>query len=186
MLYKFNENNLKFENIAYQVYAFILVFSLSLILIAFGVGYAKGNNKVVENITLEEKLIIINQQDQFTPEKLKEYLLELNIKFPHIVYAQSLLETNHFKSQIFKVNNNLFGMKQARVRATTNQGTELGHAIYKHWRESVVDYALFQNAYLNKIGNEDAYFDYLSQNYAEDKEYVNKLKKLIEQYKSNI
>ena len=97
----------------------------------------------------------------FLKEKFKEYLLQLNIKFPHIVYAQAVLETGNFNSKIFTANHNLFGMKQARVRATTNLGSELGHAMYGHWRESVVDYALFQCAFLTKIKTEEGYYEYL-------------------------
>jgi hypothetical protein len=181
MIYTFNYRKLKFENISFKFTTVIVIFIIMLSLIGAIIGYNYGKKDYVENLSIEEKIIILNEQDIFTPEKLKEYLLELNIKFPHIVYAQSMLETNNFKSNIFQTNNNLFGMKQAKIRATTNQGTERGHAIYKHWRESVVDYALFQNAYLNKIITEELYFQYLSENYAEDIKYVDKLKKIISQ-----
>jgi hypothetical protein len=181
MIYTFNNKKLKFENISIKFLIIGVVFFILLGFIGFFLGYVRIKENYIENLSIEEKVIILNQQDGFTPEKLKEYILELNIKFPHIVYAQSILETNSFKSNIFKTNNNLFGMKQARIRATTNQGTERGHATYKHWRESVVDYALFQNAYLNKITTEELYFQYLEENYAEDKEYVIKLNKIISQ-----
>ena len=46
-------------------------------------------------------------------------------------------------------------MKQARARATTANGTQLGHAYYDDWKESVTDYALYQAAYLNKIRKEN-------------------------------
>ena len=54
-------------------------------------------------------------------------------------------------------------MKEAKVRATTNLGTDLGHAVYGHWRESVVDYALFQCAFLTKIKTEEGYYQYLKE-----------------------
>lgn len=105
----------------------------------------------------------------------------MNIRFPHIVYAQAQLETGNFTSHIFQVNNNLFGMREAKRRPTTNKGTENGHAYFDNWKESVVDYAFYQAAYLFKLKNEGEYWDYLGQNYAEDPNYVNKLKKIIEE-----
>lgn len=71
-------------------------------------------------------------------------------------------------------------MKQARARSTTAAGTQLGHAYYDHWKESVMDYALYQNAYVNKIRNEAKYLKYLDKNYAEAKNYDEKLKTIIE------
>jgi flagellum-specific peptidoglycan hydrolase FlgJ len=133
-------------------------------------------------ISQETKTIIINEslkEKAFSPAKLKSYILELNIRFPHIVYAQAKLESGNFKSEVFKTNNNLFGMKQARKRPTTAKGTELNHAFYESWQESVVDYGMFSATYLNDIKTESDYFEYLNQNYAEDPNYVVKLKTII-------
>jgi uncharacterized FlgJ-related protein len=93
------------------------------------------------------------------------------------------LETGHFSSRIFVENNNLFGMKQARARSTTAVGTQLGHAFYDNWKQSVMDYALFQNAYMNKLRKEKAYLKYLDKNYAEAENYDKKLIQIIEKEK---
>jgi flagellum-specific peptidoglycan hydrolase FlgJ len=95
------------------------------------------------------------------------------------VYAQAQLETNGFTSRIFKENNNLFGMKQAMQRSSTNIGEQHGHAFYESWRQSVLDYALYQCKYLSGINSKDEYLQYLKQNYAEDPNYFNKLTKLL-------
>jgi flagellum-specific peptidoglycan hydrolase FlgJ len=71
-------------------------------------------------------------------------------------------------------------MKQARARATTAKGTQLGHAYYDDWKESVVDYALYQAAYLNKLRTEKKYLNYLDKNYAEAKNYDKALIQIIE------
>ena len=159
-------------------------------LLAYYYGYTKGldsgTNKLTSVTTEYERSILINEYDTFTNDKLKEYLVKLNVKYPHIAYAQSVLETGNFKSHVFKSNQNLFGMKEARRRATTNAGTENGHAMYGHWRESVIDYALFQCAFLLKLNSEDAYYQYLSENYAEAPDYVSKVKKLAEKYKQGL
>jgi len=119
----------------------------------------------------------------FTEEKLIEYIDELNIKFPHIVLAQARLESGNFKSKIFKENNNLFGMKEAKQRISTNKGTNLGHAKYDSWKECVLDYALYQATYLSKFKTEEQYYSYLADNYAENGRYIKLIKKIAKDYK---
>ena len=119
----------------------------------------------------------------FTEEKLIEYVKELNIKFPHIVLAQARLESGNFKSNIFKENNNLFGMKEAKQRISTNKGTNLGHAKYENWKECVVDYALYQATYLSKFKTEEQYYSYLADNYAANGNYIKLVKKIAKDYK---
>jgi hypothetical protein len=134
----------------------------------------------------EPNTIVINVKDttnDFTEEKLIDLLKTLNIKHPHIVLAQAKLESGHFTSKIFKENHNLFGMKEARVRINTANGTQYNHAYYSNWRESVYDYAFYQCRYLGRINTEEEYFSYLNQNYAESPNYVQSLKTLIEKEK---
>ena len=115
----------------------------------------------------------------FTPQKLVMYLKEVGVKHAEIVYAQAVLETGNFKSKSFRLCNNLFGMKVARSRPTTALGERYGHAYFKDWKMSVIDYAMFQSAYARKIRTDIGYYEYLSRNYASDVEYVNKLKKIV-------
>lgn len=185
-IYRNNPKTLKSEDITYKVLFLVFLSILVGTLIGSLFGYKNVND--IKYITEETKQIIIKEQisqNEFTPERLKEYILELNIRFPHIVYAQAQLETGNFTSHIFQVNNNLFGMREAKRRPTTNKGTENGHAYFENWRESVVDYAFYQAAYLFKLKTEDEYWDYLGQNYAEDPNYVTKLKKIVEKDKNN-
>ena len=46
--------------------------------------------------------------------------------------------------------------------------------------ESLYDYGFYCATYLSSIKQEDDYYNYLSQFYAEDKNYVDKLKTIIE------
>jgi uncharacterized FlgJ-related protein len=134
-------------------------------------------------LTEEARLIVMREDNEFSQEKLKEYILQLNIKFPQIVLAQAELESGNFTSPIFKENHNFFGMKCARLRPTTNKGENKGHAYFDTWRDCVVDYAFYSAAYLNDIKSEAEYLDYLRQNYAEDPNYVDKLKQIMERNK---
>jgi hypothetical protein len=142
------------------------------------IGYDLGSN-VLTGLSEEEKLVIIQEHNQFSEDRLIDKLKELNVKFPYIAFAQSKLETGNFTSKVFKENNNLFGMREAKQRITTSQGTENNHAYYHTWYESVLDYSFYQCKYLSNINTEEQYFQYLSQSYAEDPSYVSILKGMI-------
>lgn len=139
-------------------------------------GFKEALNEPIES----EVVVLDSSELVFTQDNLVKELKRLNVRFPHIVLAQSILETGYWDSRIYQENNNLFGMKQARARATTAKGTQLGHAYYDDWKESVTDYALYQAAYLNKLRTEKKYLNYLERNYAEAKNYDKNLIAIIE------
>jgi uncharacterized FlgJ-related protein len=159
-----------------------LVFFVFLIstTIAFS-SYTYGRLTKIENLTEYEKelLVIDLQRDEFSQEKLIELLIKLKVKFPDIVLAQARLETGAYKSKIFRENHNLFGMKEASRRINTAVGTQYNHAYYEHWRESVYDYAFYQCRYFGSVSSESQYISSLGQSYAEDPDYVQKLKNEI-------
>jgi uncharacterized FlgJ-related protein len=179
MIYKFNKKELLFKNVFFKyVSTTFLAVTLLIIITAF-IAFKYGKKEGVKTLSNEERSIIVEKVDPFKANKLKDYLNELNIKFPDIVYAQARLETSGFKSRIFKENNNLFGMKTATKRSSTNKGEQHGHAYYDNWRESVLDFALWQCRYLSTINTREEYLRYLKANYAEDPNYINKLNKLL-------
>ena len=132
------------------------------------------------SLSEEEKLVIIQEHNQFSEDRLIDKLKELNVKFPYIALAQAKLETGNFTSKVFREGNNLFGMREAKQRITTAKGTENNHAYYYSWGESVLDYSFYQCRYLSNINTEEQYFQYLSQSYAENPNYVSILKDMIE------
>lgn len=151
--------------------------------LSFLFGLTKGRRDKLQHLTPSEiELIVLNISDttrHFSQERMIQLMKDLNIRFPHIVMAQSLIETGHFESKIFKENNNLFGMKQARTRVNTAKGTQYQHAYYDSWQESVYDYAFYQCRYLGNLYTEDEYLAYLGRSYAEDPNYISKIKSLI-------
>lgn len=179
MIYIFNKKELVYKNITIPL-------TLSLLLI-FGTFLRISYLHIVKcsKVTAqscEAQSFIIKErsvENTFTKENLKSYLTELNVKYPHIVMAQSEIETGHYSSTIFKENHNLFGMKEAKLRPTTAKGTNNNHAYYKNWRESCQDYALYQASYLKNIKTEEEYLQYLKQNYAQDSSYINKIISII-------
>lgn len=148
-------------------------------LVSMSLGKHIGKTKSTVEYSEMERMVLIREADGFSQEKLVTMIKELNIKYPHIVLAQSMLETSKWKSKIFLENQNLFGMKEAKMRITTAGGTQYNHAYYNHWRESVYDYAFYQCRYLHRVRSENEYFQYLAANYAEDPNYLNAVKTLI-------
>lgn len=158
------------------------VYSLLSVSIVFMIAYSYGRIDQIRNLSdLEKEILIvdINSRNEFDQDKLVVMLKDLNVRFPHIVVAQSRLETGGYRSRIFKENNNLFGMKQATVRVNTASGTQHNHAYYDTWRESVYDYAFYQTRYLSGAKTESEYLYVLGQSYAEDPNYVTKLQNEI-------
>ena len=181
MLYKYDERKLNFYQLSITRIMILLITIASLVSVtSLFIGKYLGKTESFTEITEMEKIVMIREADGFSKEKLITMLKGLNIKYPHIVLAQSMIETGQWKSKIFMENNNLFGMKEAKMRITTACGTQYNHAYYNHWRESVYDYAFYQCRYLSKIKSESEYFQYLAANYAEDPNYLNAIKSIIE------
>jgi len=139
--------------------------------------------KKVKTVTVYKDKIIHPEIPELTKENVMSYLKELNVKFPHIVLAQAIIESGTFTSKICKKNNNLFGMREARLRISNNLGTQFGHAVYSNWEESVVDYALYQATYLSKCKTESQYYSYLADSYAAGPRYSVAVKKIADKLK---
>lgn len=175
-LYVFDKKELIFKSLNYKSY-FKAIAIMFFIFSTFGFTSANYINSELEKIPV----IIRMDKEKFTPENFKLKLKQLNLKHQDIIYAQAILETNNFTSNIFKNNNNLFGMKCAKQRPTIHIGENLGHAQYRTWEDCLIDYALWQTSYAKGL-NENEYFTLLDKMYAENSEYVAKLKNIIKHY----
>ena len=185
MLYTYCKDSLSFKKVTptKKIGGVFLIISLicyialtSMVSNARDEGFKSAMNKPIES-----ELVVLDSSDVvFSQDALVKELKKLNVRFPHIVLAQSILETGHWESRIYQENNNLFGMKQARQRVTTALGTNLNHAYYNNWKESVLDYAMFQAAYLRDLKTEEAYLLYLDKNYAMASNYDIAVKKMVE------
>ena len=137
---------------------------------------------LTENLMFEVDKIMFyhNIKDKdFNEELLKQCIYYERIKYPDIVLIQARLETGFYSSEIFRIGNNLFGMKYPKYRKTDACGVFLGHSKYLHWTDSVKDYRKFQDWYLSLGYRMDEYFVFLQWiKYAEDSQYIPKLVKL--------
>lgn len=190
MIYRYSEQNLTFEKVSLKKVAYVAASIAAGLTLVFSLnshyshkeGFAEGTEYALEHMPIEEKMMVITQahDSSFSQAKLVQMLKDLNVRFPHVVMAQAIIESGHFQSNIFRTNHNLFGMKQARMRCTTAKGTNLAHAYYDNWKESVYDYAFFQSRYLHDLKTEAQYLEYLDRNYAEAKNYDAAIKRVIE------
>ena len=115
-----------------------------------------------------------------------EELVRLDVKFPDIVLAQTILESGNFSSKVAKQNNNLFGMRMPKVRETTAIGQRYGYARYYNWKDSVKDYKLWQEALLKKYPNmtRGQYKSYINRIYSTGKNYISKINLIIQKNKN--
>lgn len=152
----------------------IVVFSLG---ISLGFWLTTTKEIKIKNIQPNE----YQTNDSITTKYLALYLEKHKVKFSHIVLAQAKLESNNFKSKLFQDNFNCFGMKIPASRYTfaTNDADFANYAKFANLEDCVKDYCSWQKSNAYNIHDEDAYFQLLSSIYAEDTDYVNKLKKLI-------
>lgn len=102
-------------------------------------------------------------------EGIDEALAYYDIKHPTIVKAQAILETAHFSSDLCVKNNNLFGLYDSKNKR---------YYSYNHWWESIIAY---KKTIQKRYENSRYYYMFLEDiEYAEDKEYINKLKEIAE------
>ncbi len=174
-----NSDNLSIINVS-KLKLLIITFSIIIFFSSFSIfGYKSNEPKIIKiknksHITYE---IIEKYEDDFSKEKFIKLLKRLKMKHIDIVMKQAILESCNFKSKIFLENNNLFGMRLPSNRITTAIGENLNFAVYEKWEDSVIDYGIYQSTYLRKF-NRQQYIEFLKNNYAENKNYVNTINKL--------
>ena len=175
--------------VAYSLFALCII---AVCLWGITQDYKYGGNPELEGM---EGVIGVNQdvidlviyvhevgKQEISAEIVLALLDTLNVEHPHIVFAQMRLESGNFPSDLAKNNNNLFGMKYPRQRATVAQCADRGYAYYRSWSYSVLDYAIWQRIYASGL-TEDEYLEMLSEKYAEDKAYVRKVKRIADSIK---
>ena len=129
-----------------------------------------------------------------TKQHLNEELHLQNVLCADEVLAQMTLETAGLNSSLLQRTNNLMGMRYPYGRPTKACGIYIpsqnkivyadkaalkkyakipNYAVYKCWQDAVADYKLWQD---HNFKLKERYLDYLGKVYAEDSEYVAKIK----------
>lgn len=118
----------------------------------------------------------IKTEKELTKQDVFTLIDKYPFRFPDIVKAQARLESSNFKSEVFRHNNNPFGMRMPGQRITTAKGVNLKHATYNSLEEAVIDRLLYESKYMDKLTREQ-YYNFLDKLYAEGDGYSEQLKK---------
>lgn len=148
----------------------IIWFIIAILVVAFFIN--KCRDEKVDNIKIENKDSVSVQwrQNHFllSEENLYNELVAQGVDFPEIVTAQAILETGHFKSYACLQQNNLFGLRD-------NKGTYMS---FPHWTDAVAAYKKYIQRYNHPVPED--YYAYLQElGYAEDPQYIDKLKQIV-------
>ena len=173
MLYTQNKKTLQLEEVTFRRF---LLPVLGVIMLFTSVGAGVASKIVVEKIPIVFK----EKSVKFSPELVKSEIIALHLPHKEIIQAQILIETGNYSSQVFKLNNNLVGMKPTFSRMTTQNGEQMGFATYENWKESLKDYSIWIALYGNNL-TDDQYLELLDKVWAPGQNYRTNLEKLLKQ-----
>lgn len=148
----------------------VVWFIVALLVVAFFINVYSDNKKENTIIEKEDSVSVQWRQDHFklSEENLYNELVAQGVDFPEIVTAQAILETGHFKSYACLQQNNLFGLRD-------NKGTYMS---FPHWTDAVAAYKKYIQRYNHPVPED--YYAYLQElGYAEDPQYIDKLKQIV-------
>jgi len=125
----------------------------------------KSQKTKIKKIEMIDTTSVKADGSLLTKELLVNYILEQKIPHPEVAYAIIRQESN-LSSNLFKTNNNLFGMKHPGVRPTKSLGRKNGYAHFESWQHSVLDYKLYLEFVQGHKMTKEQYLHHLDRNYA--------------------
>lgn len=156
-----------------RIFNVIIVSAIVILGISQYYYYSISNNSPdkVDVISLDQPEFLLSERPD---EDLMKVLNYYDVKHPKIVYAQAVLETGHFRSKVCQEYNNLFGLYNSSTK---------DYYKFSHWSESVVAYINYIQ-YRYKPPND--YYEFLERiGYAEDVDYIKKVKSIVNSIESN-
>lgn len=180
-LFTFDKCTLSYERVKAMSYTKLISLGIIILSLLFFLGWLSGTNKYVVQhyITKHTTDTLLVVSIPFTPDALRDLLMDCHIRYPHIVYAQAKIESGNWKSSAFNENHNMFGMKKAHRRITSSRIGKGNYAYYRDWLDCVYDYAMYQSTVMCDVQSEEQYFAKLASTYAEDTNYVAVIKQTI-------
>ena len=149
---------------------FLLIYSI-LITAVFGFYFLYKEHKAVPE-SMEVGVVLA--QPEFLFKKLNDSILMLacehyGLKEPKIVTAQAILETGWFRSKVFREYNNPFGLFNSRT---------MQYFRFRHWSDAVI---MYRDNIQKRLKRNEDYYNFLKRiGYAEDEDYINKVKALTD------
>lgn len=147
---------------------------LSILLISIILGFVTGYSlhHWIHNRGINSEVILLPEHPFYLLEEVNEEVLyntlkHYNFPSPAIITAQAILESGNFKSRLCVEHNNLFGLYNSRQKA---------YFKFDSWISCVFAY---KDYILNKYEKGEDYYHFLNRiGYAEDPNYIEKVKKL--------
>ena len=161
------------KRIVFCIISIILAIYCAISLILPFMGNYKPSNVSNDEIPMDTIIVAEKEEKETEEDMLKlspnaenmyKVCVFYGIKFPEIVTSQAVLESGHFRSNIFKTKNNPFGMYNSSKKDWYS---------YEHWVYSVKDY---KNKIEYKYKGGDYYQFLEDMGYAADENYISKLK----------
>lgn len=129
-------------------------------------NYLKAEPEVLDSTPIVEDKVP-DFMSKSPKDGLMDALVYYEVAHPDIVYAQAVLETGWFTSNLCINYHNLFGLYNSK---------KLQYYKFNHWTESLVAYVKFVQYKYNPT---EDYYDFLTRiGYAEDKDYISKVKNI--------
>lgn len=144
-----------------QVISFVIGFFLS----GFFLGYWVN---MKEDKICQDKIspkIAVQKIDTLQIAFIYSELLKQKVLYPELVIQKIKLETGNLNSRLCRISKNLLGIKRFKGSKSINS-TKEGYCVYKSYSDCLSDYKVIQGRYLKII----------AERYAEDKNYIQKLK----------
>lgn len=152
-----------------KIRGLILIIS---IILGFFLGYSLHHwvhNSIYHN---EESVVLLPEHPFYLLEDVNEEVLYQTLKHyefpnPAIITAQAILESGNFKSKLCLENYNLFGLYNSN---------EMKYFKFDSWISCIFAYKRY---ILSRYNKGEDYYGFLQRiNYAEDPNYISKLKSL--------
>ena len=157
---------------------FNIMFSCAIAVLGMSIYHLRCSMENIKPPEIEVIYIVNEEQPDFFSKLPQEGLMEAleyyEVKYPQIVYAQAVLETGHFKSNVCLNYNNLFGLYDSKNK---------DYYKFNHWAESIVAYKEWIQKKYQPPNNYYAFLEEI--NYAEGKSYTRLLKEIVKNRKDD-
>ncbi len=156
------------KNLFNKIFSYIVLGFFLIMLLSVGYKMYLNAFKEESKQKIYPKYYVDNKKnnDSLTLDNVYQELINQGIRYPDIIICQVILETNYLKSYNCRTRNNLFGFYNGKR-----------YLKFDNWKQCVAFKRVWQEKYYKN--DKQPYYKFLTNlPYAEDLEYVAKLKQI--------